>query len=206
MFIRRTQTRTAPTGETCFTHRLVRSERIASKVRQRTLLNLGRHFETKPEDWPALCRRIDELLCGQLAMHHDVPPVLFLAFPRGTPWELAGLFRRRIAWDDGAIREPVGAVAVAFPMSRCCRSGEDVGARAASVGKGWASAQHLSMPCPHAPQDAARSEGRVHILTAGVVGVSAVVSASLGTREELARAGDTTPPGHDRCSFATRRG
>ena len=76
MFIRRTQTRTAPTGETYFTHRLVRSERIASKVRQRTLLNLGRHFETKPEDWPALCRRIDELLCGQLAMHHDVPPAL----------------------------------------------------------------------------------------------------------------------------------
>ena len=120
------------------------------------------------------------------------------------PWELAGLFRRRIAWDDGAIREPVGAVA--FPMSRCCRSGEDVGARAASVGKGWASAQHLSMPCPHAPQDAARSEGRVHIVTAGIVGGSAVVSASLGTREELARAGDTTPPGHGRCSFATRRG
>ena len=120
------------------------------------------------------------------------------------PWELAGLFRRRIAWDDGAIREPVGAVA--FPMSRCCRSGEDVGARAASVDKGWASAQHLSMPCPHAPQDAARSEGRVHIVTAGIVGGTAVVSASLGTREELARAGDTTPPGHDRCSFATRRG
>ena len=76
MFIRRTQTRTAPTGETCFTHRLVRSERIASKVRQRTLLNLGRHFETEPEDWPALCRRIDELLCGQLAMDSEVPPAL----------------------------------------------------------------------------------------------------------------------------------
>ena len=60
-------------------------------------------------------------------------------------------------------------------MSRCCRSGEDVGARAASVSKGWASAQHLSMPCPHAPQDAARSEGRVHIVTAGIVGGSAVV-------------------------------
>ena len=65
------------------------------------------------------------------------------------PRELAGLFRRRITRDDGAIREPVGAVAVV--MNRCCSSGEDVGARAASVGKGWASAQHLSMPCPHAP-------------------------------------------------------
>ena len=95
MFIRRTQTRTAPTGETCFTHRLVRSERIASKVRQRTLLNLGRHFETKPEDWPALCRRIDELLCGQLAMHHDVPPALEsqaqrIVVSRYVSWNLHG--------------------------------------------------------------------------------------------------------------------
>ena len=69
----------------------------------------------------------------------------------GSPRKLVGLYRRRIAWEDGAIREPVGAVAVAFVMNRCCSSGEDVGARAASVGKGWASAQHLSMPCPHAP-------------------------------------------------------
>ena len=34
------------------------------------------------------------------------------------------------------------------------------------MGKGWASALYLSTPCPHAPQDAARSEGRVHIVTA----------------------------------------
>ena len=101
MFIRRTQTRTAPTGETCFTHRLVRSERIASKVRQRTLLNLGRHFETKPEDWPALCRRIDELLCGQLAMHHDVPPALESQAQRIT----AQLLARERAGE----REPVRA-------------------------------------------------------------------------------------------------
>ena len=68
-----------------------------------------------------------------------------------SPGEFAGLFRRRIAWDDGAIWEAVGVGAGVFVMNRCCRSGEDVGARAASVGKGWASAQHLSMPCPHAP-------------------------------------------------------
>ena len=47
-----------------------------------------------------------------------------------------GLFRRRIAWDDGVIWEPADAGEVAFPMNRCCRTGEDVGARAASVGKG----------------------------------------------------------------------
>ena len=43
-----------------------------------------------------------------------------------SPGEFAGLFRRRIAWDDGAIWEAVGVGAVAVLMNRCCRSGEDV--------------------------------------------------------------------------------
>ena len=73
MFIRRTQTRSTDTGEAYFTHRLVRSERVGSKVRQRTLLNLGRHFEIAQHDWPALCRRIDETLTGQLQLDHDAP-------------------------------------------------------------------------------------------------------------------------------------
>ena len=41
MFIRRTQTRSTVGGEIYFTHRLVHSERVGDKVRQRTLLNLG---------------------------------------------------------------------------------------------------------------------------------------------------------------------
>ena len=44
MFIRRTQTHATSTGGAYFIHCLVRSERIGHKVRQRTLLNLGRHF------------------------------------------------------------------------------------------------------------------------------------------------------------------
>ena len=76
MFIRRTQTRSTASGERYFTFRLVRSERVDSKVRQRTLLNLGRHFEIAQPDWPALCRRIEEILTGQLALEHDTPPGL----------------------------------------------------------------------------------------------------------------------------------
>ena len=76
MFIRRTQTRTTTTGEVYFTHRLVRSERVGDKVRQRTLLNLGRHFDAAQSDWPALCRRIDEVLGGQLQLAPDCPPAL----------------------------------------------------------------------------------------------------------------------------------
>ena len=76
MFIRRTLTRSTSTGEAYFTHRLVRSERIGNKVRQRTLLNLGRHFGVAQGDWPALCRRIDEILAGQLQLAPDCPPAL----------------------------------------------------------------------------------------------------------------------------------
>ena len=76
MFIRRTQTRSTATGEAYFTHRLVRSERVGDKVRQRTLLNLGRHFDAAQSDWPALCRRIEEVLGGQLQLAPDCPPAL----------------------------------------------------------------------------------------------------------------------------------
>lgn len=65
MFIRQTRTRNKITGEGYFTHRLVRGERIGGKVRQITVLNLGRHFPIKQEDWPLLCCRIEDLLHSQ---------------------------------------------------------------------------------------------------------------------------------------------
>ena len=74
MFIRRTQTRSGT--EHYFTFRLVRSERSGAKVRQRTLLNLGRHFDVARSDWPVLCRRIDDILAGQLSLPPDCPPAL----------------------------------------------------------------------------------------------------------------------------------
>ena len=68
MFIRQTRTNNKATGEGYFTYRLVRGERIAGKVRQITLLNLGRNFAIKQEDWPVLCRRIEQLLHPQEAL------------------------------------------------------------------------------------------------------------------------------------------
>jgi hypothetical protein len=65
MYIRRTQTRNSATGERYHTHRLVRSTRVGGKVRQITLLNLGRHFAVPPPEWPTLCLRLEELLGGQ---------------------------------------------------------------------------------------------------------------------------------------------
>jgi transposase len=65
MFIRQTRTNNKATGEGYFTYRLVRGERIGGKVRQITLLNLGRNFAVKQDDWPLLCSRIEQLLQPQ---------------------------------------------------------------------------------------------------------------------------------------------
>jgi hypothetical protein len=65
MFIRQTRTGNRATGESYVTYRLVRTERIGGKIRQITVLNLGRHFPIKPEDWPILCSRLEQLLNPQ---------------------------------------------------------------------------------------------------------------------------------------------
>jgi transposase len=65
MFIRQTRTNNKATGEGYFTFRLVRGERIAGKVRQITILNLGRHFPLAQDDWPLLCSRLEQLLNPQ---------------------------------------------------------------------------------------------------------------------------------------------
>ena len=65
MFIRQTRTNNKATGEAYFTFRLVRGERIAGKVRQVTVLNLGRHFPILQDDWPLLCSRLEQLLNPQ---------------------------------------------------------------------------------------------------------------------------------------------
>jgi transposase len=68
MYIRRTKTRSTAQGESYYSHRLVRSERVGTKVRQRTLLNLGSHFEVAQEHWPQLCARVDQLLSPQAGL------------------------------------------------------------------------------------------------------------------------------------------
>ena len=104
MFIRRTQTRS--NDEHYFTFRLVRSERIGAKVRQRTLLNLGRHFDVDPSDWPVLCRRIDDLLAGQLPLPPDCPQALESHAQRIAAQLLAHerdqAFRFKVASEPGA--------------------------------------------------------------------------------------------------------
>ena len=73
VFIRRTQTRRTQDGKPYFSHRLVHSERVGNAVRQRTLLNLGRHFDIPHAQWPQLCARIDDILTGQTPLVADCP-------------------------------------------------------------------------------------------------------------------------------------
>jgi transposase len=74
MFIRRTPTRRAASGETYHTYRLVESRREGDRVRQTTLLNLGCHFDLAEEHWPSLCARLAQLLGSQGALVAlDVP-------------------------------------------------------------------------------------------------------------------------------------
>jgi len=68
MYIRRVRTHNKSTSEFYETHRLVRSERAGKRVRQRTLLNLGRHFALAQRDWPVLCARITQILGGQATL------------------------------------------------------------------------------------------------------------------------------------------
>jgi hypothetical protein len=65
MYIRRTSVKSRRTGEPYFTYRLVESVRIDGRVRQRTLLNSGRHFDVPREQWAPLAQRIEQLVGRQ---------------------------------------------------------------------------------------------------------------------------------------------
>ena len=68
MFIRRVKTRTTGDGSCYYSHRLVENYRVANRVRQRTLLNLGSQFCFPREQWQELTQRVEQILRGQ----HDV--------------------------------------------------------------------------------------------------------------------------------------
>ncbi len=68
MFIRRTTIKSRRHAEPYYTYRLVESERVGARMKQRILLNLGRHFEVPKREWRALSSRIEQLLDSQLSL------------------------------------------------------------------------------------------------------------------------------------------
>ena len=65
MYIRRTTIKSRRSGEPYYTYRLVESVRTAEGVRQRTLLNLGRHFDVPRPRWALLAQRVEQLVGAQ---------------------------------------------------------------------------------------------------------------------------------------------
>lgn len=78
MYIRQTTIKSKKTGENYFTHRLVESNRIEGKVKQHTLLNLGRQFPIKRENWKRLVSRVEDLLSPQQSFDFsdELPQIL----------------------------------------------------------------------------------------------------------------------------------
>jgi len=68
MFIRRTMIKSRKNGEPYHTYRLVESERVKGRMKQRILLNLGRHFGIHKQEWRSLASRIERLLGGQASL------------------------------------------------------------------------------------------------------------------------------------------
>ena len=116
MFVR---PRRSDSGETYHTHRLVRSERVGGKVRQRTLLNLGRHFDIEPGI------RVGEALSGQAALLADCPPAVEREAQRIAAQLIARGTRRRATFRRGfpelGADRPVGARAAGADQPRCAR-------------------------------------------------------------------------------------
>ncbi len=64
MYIRQTST-SGSKSKGQYTYRLVETERVNGKVKQRTLLNLGRHFDVPKNEWKTLSGRISQIINTQ---------------------------------------------------------------------------------------------------------------------------------------------
>ena len=99
MFIRKIRTRTTASGESYFSHRLVASQREGDKVRQKTLLNLGRHFPIDQGDWPLLCPRVDERMTHQATLN-------FMTLPTEIEAEARRIAKRLLERQDCSLGTP----------------------------------------------------------------------------------------------------
>jgi transposase len=102
MYIRRTTIKSRHTGEPYYTYRLVESIREGERVRQRTLLNLGRHFEVPRAQWAALVQRIEHLVSGQPDL---LPADLDAQWEEAAQRYAAQLIRTRASVAEGRATE-----------------------------------------------------------------------------------------------------
>lgn len=65
MFIRKTKIKSGSHGEPYYTYRIVETSRTNTGVKQRTLLNLGKHFDVDPSLWALLSKRVEDIIQSQ---------------------------------------------------------------------------------------------------------------------------------------------
>ncbi|MCP4376965.1 MAG: IS1634 family transposase [bacterium] len=104
MYIRRTSIKSRRDGEPYYTYRLVESVRSNGCVRQRTLLNLGRHFDVPRGQWAALSQRIEQLVGRQSEL---VPSQLESQWEEMAQRYAAQVIRAKARLDEG--RSPEAA-------------------------------------------------------------------------------------------------
>jgi hypothetical protein len=96
MYLRRTTIKSRRNGEPYYTYRLVESIRAGKGVRQRTLLNLGRHFEVPREQWQPLAQRIEQLVSAQ----EDLLPIQLDSKWEGSAQSYAAMLIQAQAQED----------------------------------------------------------------------------------------------------------
>ena len=67
MFFRRTKAANGLDGKSYYTYRLVENQRMAMKIWQRTVLNLGANWDVPQSDWKAIAQRVEAIQQGQIS-------------------------------------------------------------------------------------------------------------------------------------------
>ena len=66
IFFRRTKVANGLDGKSYYTYRLVENQREATKIRQKTVLNLGSNWDVPQSDWTAVARRVEANQQGEV--------------------------------------------------------------------------------------------------------------------------------------------
>ena len=67
MFFRRTKAANGPDGKSYYTYRLVENQRVGTKIRQKTVLNLGANWDVPQSDWKAVAQRVEAVQQRQIS-------------------------------------------------------------------------------------------------------------------------------------------
>ena len=67
MFFRRTKAANELDGKSYYTYRLVENQCVGTKIRQKTVLNLGANGDVPQSDWKAVAQRVEAIQQGQIS-------------------------------------------------------------------------------------------------------------------------------------------